>query len=50
MKAKPGLLKTFGFSLINKVDTRVFIHQNIGKFKAFAKVISEDDREIEEIS
>ncbi len=44
-KAKEGVLKTFGYSLINKIDTRVYIHQNIGKFKAFAKVVNEDDRE-----
>ena len=42
--AKDGVLKTFGYSLINKIDARVYVHQNIGKFKAFAKVISEDDR------
>jgi len=36
--------------LINKIDARVFIHQNIGKFKAFAKVINEDDRDTEEVS
>jgi len=40
MKAREGILKTFGYSLINKIDARVYIHQNIGKFKAFAKVIS----------
>ncbi len=46
-KAREGIIKNFGYSLINKIDARVFIHQNIGKFKAFAKVINEDDRDTE---
>ena len=49
-KAREGIIKNFGYSLINKIDARVFIHQNIGKFKAFAKVINEDDRDTEEVS
>lgn len=49
-KASEGVLKTFGYSLINKVDARVFIHQNIGNFKAYAKVINEDDRDSEQVS
>ena len=49
-KARDGALRTFGFSLINKIDTRIYIHQVIGRFKAFARIIREDDRENENIS
>lgn len=38
-KANPGKLKVFGFSFLNRQDTRVYIHQNIGKFKAYAKIV-----------
>ena len=49
-KARDGVIKTFGFSLINILDTRIYIHPTIGRFKAFAKLIREEDREIEKIS
>lgn len=49
-KARDGPLKIFGYKLINIVDTRIYIHQIIGRFKAFAKIIKEEDRETETIS
>jgi hypothetical protein len=49
-KATDGIIKTFGYSLINLHDTRIYIHPTIGRFRAFAKLIREDDREIEKIS
>ena len=40
-RAHDGILKVFGFSFINKINTRVYIRQNIGKFKAYAKVVKD---------
>lgn len=42
--SKDGILKKFGFSIINPRDTTIYIRQNIGKFKAFAKIIKDQDR------
>lgn len=42
--SQEGILKKFGFSLINTRDTTIYIRQNIGKFKAFAKIVKDQDR------
>lgn len=49
-KARDGVIKTFGFSLINLLDTRIYIHQTIGKFRAYAKLIREDDKDTENVT
>lgn len=46
-KARDGVIKTFGYSLINLLDTRVYIHPTIGRFKAYAKLIREDEKDSE---
>jgi len=38
-RAREGVLRIFGYSFINKLDTKVYVRQNIGKFKAYAKVV-----------
>lgn len=42
--SRNGPLRTFGYSIINKRDTKIFIRQTIGKFKAYARIINEADR------
>jgi hypothetical protein len=49
-KARDGALRVFGYSFINKADTRVYVRQNIGKFKAYAKVVKDEAREKETVS
>jgi len=48
-KAKEGVLKTFGFRLINIEETRVYIRQLIGSFRGYAKVIRKDDRDVAQV-
>lgn len=48
--SQDGMLKKFGYSIINKRNTTIYIRQNIGKFKAFAKIVKDHDRETAVVS
>ena len=43
-KSRVGIIKTFGFSLVNKIETKVFVRQLKGNFKSFAKIVKDEDR------
>ena len=49
-QSKAGPLKVFGYNLINKEETRIYVHQIIGKFKAYAKIVREEDRDAATVS
>lgn len=44
-RSKEGVLKKFAFNVINKKDTKIIINQIRGKFRAYAKVISESQND-----
>lgn len=42
--SRSSLLRTFGFSLISKLSTRIVISSIRGQFLAFAKIVEEVDK------
>ena len=42
-RATDQIIKTFGFSFINKANTRIYLHQIMGRFKAYAKIVRDED-------